>query len=75
MLGKIFKYILVILLGMILGAGAVVGAGYLLVTKTKVGTITEKVPSLNEYLGESLNDYTLIEAVQKLSAPDTTIGQ
>ena len=74
MLGKIFKYALVILLGMILGVGATVGAVYLIVTKTKVGTITEKVPSLNQYIGESLGDYTVLEIVEVLGAPDTTIG-
>lgn len=74
MLGKIFKYVLVILLGMILGVGATVGAVYLIVTKTKVGTITEKVPSLNQYIGESLGDYTVLEIVEVLGAPDTTIG-
>lgn len=75
MLGKIFKYILVILLGMVLGAGALAGAEYLIVTKTKVGTIKNSVPAIGEYVGDSLNDYTLIEAIQKLSASDTTIGQ
>ena len=73
MLGKIFKYILVILLGMVLGAGALAGAEYLIVTKTKVGTIKNSVPAIGEYVGDSLNDYTLIEAIQKLSASDTAV--
>ena len=75
MLGKIFKYTLVILLGMLIGAAAILAAEYFIVTKTKVGTIKGAVPAIGEYVGDSLNDYTLIEAVQKLSASDTTIGQ
>ena len=74
MLGKIFKYVLVILLGMILGIGATVGAVYLIVTKTKVKTITDTVPSLSQYIGESLGDYTLLEVVGVLGSADTTVG-
>lgn len=74
MIGKIFKYILVILLGMVLGAGAVVGGVYLLATRTKVGTITGYVPSLEQYLGESISDMTVPELVQALGDPSATVG-
>lgn len=75
MFGKIFKYVLVILLGMILGIGVSVGAVYFIVTKTKVKTVTEKVPALNQYIGESLGDYTVLEMINVLGASDTTIGR
>lgn len=74
MLGKIFKYVLVVLLGMILGIGATVGAVYLIVAKTKVGTIKDYVPAVDQYIGDSLSDLTLLEAVQKLGDPSATIG-
>lgn len=75
MLGKILKNICIFVVGMIFGVLALVGGGYLLVSKTKVGTITDKVSGAEKIFGEEIRDMTILETVKKLSDSSTTIGQ
>ncbi len=74
MLGKIFKNILIFLLGMIFGVVAIFGGGYLLASKVKLGTITETVDKEGQYIGEELKEYTIIEAISLFSDTSKTIG-
>jgi len=75
MLGKIVKNICILLIGMLLGIGALAGFGYLALKNVKLGTITEKLEGGDKLIGEELKDYSVLDAVKVLSDKNNTLGK
>ncbi len=75
MLGKIFKNILIFVLGMIFGVVAIFGGGYLLVSNVKLGAISDTVDKDGQYIGDGLKEYTILEALGLFSDQNKTLGE
>ncbi len=74
---KILLGILIFFLGMIFGLVALFGTGYLLIAKTKLGSITGLFMGgdKNEIISEELEDYSILQAIKFLTDGEKTIGE
>lgn len=73
MFGKIIRTIIVLLLGIVIGAVGIVGGAAYAVTSMKVGTITDAMGSNEEIVSDELKDLTIMEAI-KVVTEDLSVG-